>query len=64
VLIDPDSPGAGPAATITGAPIGAARDLLRNAGWSVVVSRPGASIQTLWAELNASDPQRVRRWVG
>ena len=61
ILIDPDSAavrGTGPTAVF------AARDLLRNAGWSVVITRPGASIESLWTELNAGDPQNVRRWVG
>jgi uncharacterized protein (DUF58 family) len=60
VLIDPDSIVAG--SIPTGA--AAARDMLRNAGWSVAITKPGASIESLWAELNAGDPQNVRRWVG
>ena len=65
VLIDPDSPmtsSGGPAPVDT--PANSARELLRAAGWTVVISRPGASIETLWADLTAGDPAGVRRWVG
>ena len=40
------------------------RDLLRLAGWSVAIARPQTSIGALWQELNATDPTRLRRWVG
>jgi uncharacterized protein (DUF58 family) len=65
VVIDPDGSQNGAAGlSVVSAGIGAARDVLRGAGWSVVVVRPGTSIEALWLELNAGDPQNVRRWVG
>lgn len=42
----------------------ASRDLLRLAGWSVAIARPHTPIESLWQELNAIDPTRLRRWVG
>jgi uncharacterized protein (DUF58 family) len=64
VLVDPD---AGPVSAGPGrlaGTAGEARDILRRAGWSVVIARPGTSIESVWWELNAGDPLDVRRWVG
>ena len=61
ILIEPDAAAGRGGSSATPS---AARDLLRNAGWSVVITRPGASIEALWAQVTAGDPQTVRRWVG
>jgi uncharacterized protein (DUF58 family) len=61
ILIDPESSAARSSVPTSTA---ASSALLRNAGWSVATTKPGASIESLWAELNAGDSQNVRRWVG
>jgi uncharacterized protein (DUF58 family) len=72
VLVDAEVFGVAPASTQTPAAVpltpsaGAlsARDVLRSAGWSVTIAGQSSPLDELWREINAQDPQRLRRWVG